>query len=151
MTKPLTSDDLDGISSRFDAGTWTPRDLAALFAEIGRLTEANANPIPPYVIVLVDIADKLRRMYGDQASYVAGREMNEHEWRFTVTSAAGLVTYSEFTTAGQIVASLDRDGVDVGRHGEVRQGSGAVTGNSGGAVGVDPDDPEVVNVKWTNP
>lgn len=45
MTKPLTSDDLDGISSRFDAGTWTPRDLAALFAEIGRLTEANANLI----------------------------------------------------------------------------------------------------------
>jgi len=50
---PLTRTDLDGIARRFDAGTWTARDVAGLFAEIDRLTarvEALEAPMQPEIV-----------------------------------------------------------------------------------------------------
>lgn len=76
---------------------------------------------PPYTIVLVDLAAKVRREYGDAAERLPERHgdpLPEHEWTFVVTSAVGLSAFPATATAAQIVAALARDGVDVGRHGE---------------------------------
>jgi hypothetical protein len=83
--------------------------------------ETTQEPAAPYEIVLVDIADKARREYGDRADWLTGRQLPEHEWRFVVTSAAGLSTFPVGATADQVAAALARDGVDVGRYGEDRE------------------------------
>lgn len=66
--EPLTSDDLYGISARFSAGTWTAADVAALFAGIRRLTEANANLIHNAEVPdAVDLASRFAQLAADEA------------------------------------------------------------------------------------
>lgn len=62
-------------------------------------------------IRLVDVAAEAREMYGDNADYIAGRTLPEHEWRFEVTTGSGArCSFHLGATAEHIAAYLAERG-----------------------------------------
>jgi hypothetical protein len=59
-------------------------------------------------IRIVDLAAKARAVYGDQADYVAGRTLPEHDYRFEVVEANGTrISFAEAATAAYVIRFIE--------------------------------------------
>jgi hypothetical protein len=62
-------------------------------------------------IRVVDVAARAREMYGDQAAFVAGRPLPEHDYRFEAVSITGAnVTFGATATAAYVAVWLAERG-----------------------------------------
>jgi len=62
-----------------------------------------------FTVSIVDVADTARRMFGgdEAASYVIGRPLPEHDYRFHVDYGdGGAVTFGNGATAVEVAAAL---------------------------------------------
>lgn len=58
-------------------------------------------------IRIVDVAARARELFGDQADYIAGRPLPEHDYRFEVGSVDGrCMTFGNGDTAAHVAAYL---------------------------------------------
>jgi hypothetical protein len=66
---------------------------------------------PLITIAVVDIADTARRLYGDNADYIAGRPLPAHDFRLTAkTPTGGEITFNAGATAEDVAAYWRREG-----------------------------------------
>lgn len=72
---------------------------------------------------IIDNAAQARKLYGDQADYVAGRNLPEHEYRFelviTGDDTRAEVSLHDGATAPHVVAYLEQDGATLVDPGEL--------------------------------
>jgi len=63
-----------------------------------------------YMIKLTDVAGEARAMFGDQADYVAGRKLPDHDWRFEIIFESGAqISMNSDADATQVAAAIDRE------------------------------------------
>jgi hypothetical protein len=62
-------------------------------------------------VTVIDVADSARQLYGDNADYIAGRKLPEHDYRFSAqTPTGGEITFNAGATAEDIAAYWQREG-----------------------------------------
>jgi TPP-dependent pyruvate/acetoin dehydrogenase alpha subunit len=62
-------------------------------------------------VTVIDLADSARQLYGENADYIAGRKLPEHDYRFSAqTPTGGEISFAEGTTAADIAAYWRREG-----------------------------------------
>jgi hypothetical protein len=66
---------------------------------------------PIITVGIIDTAAQARLLYGDNADYIAGRKLPEHEYRLNATTpTGGTVTFHSGATAEDVAAYWQREG-----------------------------------------
>lgn len=59
---------------------------------------------------VIDVADTARRLFGEHAAAIAGRPLAAHDYRFSMKTPGGEVTFKRGATAEDIVEYCKREG-----------------------------------------
>lgn len=66
---------------------------------------------PLVEVTVIDQADSARQLFGENAEYVIGRPLPEHDYRLTAkTPTGGEITFHQGATADDVAAYWRREG-----------------------------------------